>query len=228
MIGVLIVDDERLTRELHRSFIERLEGFQVVAECAGARAAVSAVLDDPGGRAPIDLVLLDMTMPDGHGLDVARHIRARGAHVDIVALTGVRDADVVRQAAALGVAQYVIKPFTFATFRDRMVQYAQYRQKVADAAGPATQAEIDALLGALHPAVSTELPKGLALPTLERIAAALRDDGPLSSREAADRLGMSRVAARRYLEHLVDVGRADRDARHGAPGRPETEYAWIR
>ncbi|MBZ4487503.1 response regulator [Microbacterium sp. cx-55] len=227
MIGVLIVDDERLTRELHANFVARIDGFAVVAECAGARAAVSAVLDARGPEA-IDLILLDMTMPDGHGLDVARHIRARGVTVDIIAITGVRDAEVVRQAAALGVAQYLIKPFTFATFQDRMVQYAAYRQKMADAAGPATQAEIDALFGALRPTVAEALPKGLSAPTLDRVAAALRNGGPFSSREAAERLGMSRVSVRRYLEHLVGIGRAERDARHGTPGRPETEYRWMR
>jgi sensor histidine kinase regulating citrate/malate metabolism len=56
MIGVLLVDDEALTLELHRSYIERVDGFEVVAECAGARAAVSAILD-ASDRERIDLVL---------------------------------------------------------------------------------------------------------------------------------------------------------------------------
>ena len=97
MTGVLIVDDERLTRELHARYVGRIEGFQVVGECSGARTAVTAVLERADA---IDLVLLDMTMPDGSGLDVARFIRARAAEVDIIAITGVRDADNVRAAAA--------------------------------------------------------------------------------------------------------------------------------
>ena len=223
MIGVLIVDDERLTRELHTQYIERLEGFQVVGECSGARAAVTAVLER--GEA-IDLVLLDMTMPDGSGLDVARHIRARASDVDIMAITAVRDAENVRAAAALGIAQYLVKPFTFATFRERLEQYRDYRRRAADAAGDATQAEIDALLGAMRPAASSPLPKGLAPATLDRVAAVARAAGAISAAEAAERLGMSRVAARRYLEHLADEKRLDRSARYGTPGRPETEYVW--
>ncbi|WP_438353321.1 response regulator [Microbacterium sp. CJ88] len=225
MIGVLIVDDERLTRELHRAYVERIDDFEVVAECAGAHAALTAVLEERG-TAPIDLVLLDMTMPDGHGLDVARHIRARAADVDIVAITSVRDADVVRQAVGLGVVQYLVKPFDFATFRDRMEQYRDYRRRAQDAAGQATQAEIDALLSALRPAGGAALPKGLSADTLDRVTGALRESGPLSSAEAAETLGMSRVAVRRYLEHLAEAGRADRVPRYGTPGRPETEYHW--
>lgn len=223
MIGVLLVDDDALTLELHRTYVERLDGFRVTAECTGARAAVAAIL---GGRDEIDLVLLDVTMPDGTGLDVLRHIRARGVDVDVIAITGVRDADVVRQMVSLGVSQYLVKPFTFAVFRERLEQYREYRQRARDAAGKPTQSEIDALLGAFHPTVPVELPKGLSPATLERVTADIRAHGPVSAAETADRLGMSRVAARRYLEHLVAAGRVIRSPRYGTPGRPESEYLW--
>lgn len=222
MIGVLLVDDDALTLELHRTYLERLDGFEVVAECTGARAAVSAVLER---SAEIDLVLLDVTMPDGTGLDVLRHVRARGADVDVIAISGVRDADVVRQMVGLGVAQYLVKPFTFATFRERLEQYVVYRTRARETAGTAsTQAEIDALLGALRPAASVPLPKGLSAETLGRVSADLRAHEPVSAVEAAERLGMSRVAVRRYLEHLVTTGTVVRSPRYGAPGRPESEY----
>jgi response regulator of citrate/malate metabolism len=225
MIQVLLVDDDALTLELHRSYLERLDGFRVVAECTGARAAVSAILERPPVEG-IDLVLLDMTMPDGTGLDVLRHVRARAADVDVIAVTGVRDADVVRQMVALGVAQYLVKPFAFAVFRDRLEQYRAYRERAREASGPATQSEIDAMLGALRPSAPLPLPKGLSADTLERVTAAVRAEGRLSAAETATLLGMSRVAARRYLEHLADAGRADRSPRYGTPGRPETEYGW--
>ncbi len=222
MIDVLLVDDDALTLELHRRYIERLDDFRVAGECTGARAAVSAILDGP----PADLVLLDMTMPDGTGLDVLRQVRARGSAVDVIAVTGVRDADAVRQTVGLGVAQYLVKPVTFALFRDRLVQYRDYHRRAHQSAGPTTQQEIDALLASSRATGVAPLPKGLSADTLERVSTALRDGGALSASEAAERLGMSRVAARRYLEHLAAAGRAAREARYGGPGRPETEYRW--
>ncbi|SFS01405.1 Response regulator of citrate/malate metabolism [Microbacterium sp. cf046] len=225
MIHVLLVDDDALTLELHRTYLERLEGFQVVAECTGARAAVSAILGQPPAEG-IDLVLLDMTMPDGTGLDVLRHVRARAADVDVIAVTGVRDAEIVRQMVGLGVAQYLVKPFPFAVFRDRLEQYRTYRDRARETSGPATQAEIDAMLGALRPSAPVPLPKGLSAETLERVTAGVRESTALSAAEAAAALGMSRVAARRYLEHLADAGRVIRSPRYGTPGRPETEYRW--
>lgn len=222
MIGVLLVDDDALTLELHRTYLERLDGFEVVAECTGARAAISAVLER---GADVDLVLLDVTMPDGSGLDVLRHVRARGADVDVIAITGVRDADVVRQMVGLGVAQYLVKPFSFATFRERLEQYVEYRRRARAAAGTTTtQSEIDALLGALRPSAAVDLPKGLSVETLERVTADLRAHEPVSAAETAGRLGMSRVSVRRYLEHLVATGAVQRAPRYGTPGRPESEY----
>jgi response regulator of citrate/malate metabolism len=225
MIRVLLVDDDALTLELHRTYVDRLDGFVVAGECTGARAAVHAVLDRTDAD-DFDLVLLDVTMPDGSGLDVLRTLRARAAAVDVIAITAVRDAETVRQMAALGVFQYLVKPFSFAVFQERLAQYGAHRAQARATDGEATQSEIDALLGRSTGTIS--LPKGLSPSSLDRVTAALRARSPLSASEAAIELGMSRVAARRYLEHLAEEGLVDRGARYGTRGRPETEYRWRR
>lgn len=225
MIRTLIVDDDALTLELHRTYLERIDGFTVGGECSGARAALRAVLDQPGAE-PFDLVLLDITMPDGSGIDVLRTLRARAAAVDVIAITGVRDADTVRQMAALGVYHYLVKPFPFSVFRERLSTYREHREQARSTDGETTQAEIDALLGRATGTIA--LPKGLSTATLQRVSAELRAGGALSASEVADRLGMARVSARRYLEHLTSEGTVARGARYGARGRPETEYRWNR
>ena len=49
----------------------------------------------------------------------------------------------------------------------------------------------------------------------------------LSATEVAEGVGLSRVSARRYLEHFVSVGRADVRLRYGSTGRPERRYRWV-
>lgn len=226
MIRTLIVDDDALTLELHRSYLERVGGFLVGGECTGARAALNAVLDQPHDE-PFDLVLLDITMPDGSGTDVLRELRVRAAALDVIAITGVRDAETVRQMAALGVYQYLVKPFPYAVFQERLLAYRTHREQARSTAGEATQSEIDALLGRATGTLPT--PKGLSTATLQKVTAQLRAAvGAVSASEAADLLGMSRVSVRRYLEHLAASGVVSRSARYGARGRPETEYRWIR
>jgi len=226
VIRVLVVDDDALALELHSAYVERVPGFEVVGHAAGARAAVTA-LADPGRE--IDLVLLDMTMPDGSGLDVARRLRATGSRVDIIAVTAVRDAATVRAAVSIGVVQYLIKPFAFAAFRERLEAYRSYVEGLDRAAGEATQSEVDALLGSLRTMTAPSLPKGLSDETLQAVAERVRTaPDAVSSAEVGESEGMSRVTARRYLEHLADVGRARRVPRYGGQGRPEITYAWVR
>ena len=226
MIRVLVVDDDALALELHAAYVARVPGFEVAGQAAGARAALTA-LADPERR--IDLVLLDMTMPDGSGLDVARRVRAMGSGVDIIAVTAVRDAATVRAAVSIGVVQYLIKPFAFAAFRERLEGYRTYVEGLHRAAGEATQSEVDALLGSLRTVTSPALPKGLSEETLQAVAEHVRTaSGAVSSAEVGEGEGMSRVTARRYLEHLADVGRVRREPRYGGQGRPEITYAWVR
>ncbi|RSN38369.1 two-component system response regulator, partial [Streptomyces sp. WAC 04229] len=72
-------------------------------------------------------------------------------------------------------------------------------------------------------------PKGLSGPTLERVTSALRgSEEGLTAAGVAEAVGISRITARRYLEHLVDAGRAGRSPQYGQVGRPELVYRWVR
>ncbi|MBP1325869.1 response regulator of citrate/malate metabolism [Leucobacter exalbidus] len=223
-IRVMMVDDDPLIVELHRSYVERVEGFTVVAEAVSARDALAVLLDR---EACVDLLLLDVTMPAGSGIDVLKHIRARGINTHAIVVSGVRDAEVVRQAVKLGVFQYLLKPFTFATMRDRLEQFRGLHAHEVQATGQTTQHDVDSLFAALRPSHREQLTKGLSGETLRLVTDTLRARGASSAAELAEAAGMSRVAARRYLEHLVSSGSVERAPRHGTPGRPQSEYRWL-
>jgi response regulator of citrate/malate metabolism len=143
-------------------------------------------------------------------------------------VTAARDAESIRQAIAHGVSQYLVKPFAFATFADKLERYARYRQQVEGAAEP-DQAEVDALLGTLRGSAARTLPKGLSATTLDHVRDAVREAGQaLTASEVAGRCGLSRVTARRYLEHLVVEGVLTLSMRYGGTGRPEHLYSWPR
>ena len=92
----------------------------------------------------------------------------------MIAVTAARDVDTVRGAVGLGVAQYLVKPFTFATFREKLERYAAFRAR-RSAGGEAEQEEIDAMLGELRtPSSALPLPKGLSKETLELVASTLK------------------------------------------------------
>jgi response regulator of citrate/malate metabolism len=221
-IRVLVVDDEPLIAEAHKAYTEKIEGFEVVGVAHTARDALAALRSGP-----VDLVLLDLNLPDKHGLEVARVLRAAGLGTDVLAVSSARDVATVRQAVALGVTHYLLKPFTFAAFRDRLDSYARYRSQLLSTGEVAAQHEIDRAFATLRGTQHDSLPKGLDERTLDLVLAVLRDlaaPAGLSAAEVAGRIGASRVTARRYLEHLAEAGRVIRSPRYGGPGRPEVEY----
>jgi response regulator of citrate/malate metabolism len=221
-IRVLVVEDEPIAAEAHAAYVGRLDHFALVGVVHSAADAVRLLR-----REPVDLLLLDLHLPDGHGLALLQRLRADGVLADVIAVTSARDKDVVRQAATQGVANYLLKPFTFAGFKAKLEQYAAYRAQLAGSAQTVVQGEIDAMFDALH-RPATGLPKGMSPETMSTVLEALRASGAgesagLSASEVADRTGTSRVTARRYLEHLAGAGEVVRGHRYGA-GRPEVEY----
>jgi response regulator of citrate/malate metabolism len=221
-IRVLVVEDEPLIADAHRAYTEKVAGFEVVAVAHSARAAMAALR-----AGPVDLLLLDLHLPDLHGLDLVRAMRSAGSGADVLAVTSARDVETVRRAIALGVTHYLLKPFTFAAFRDRLERYALYRRELLGTGEISAQHEIDRVLATLRGAAHDTLPKGLDPDTLGRVLVALRASRPgdgLSAVEVAGGTGLSRVTARRYLEHLAENGRVLRGHRYGSPGRPEVEY----
>ncbi|WP_448004167.1 response regulator [Agromyces bauzanensis] len=219
-IRVVVVDDDFAVAHVNRAFVDAQPGFTVVAEAhTGADALAAIELHRP------QLVLLDVYLPDVGGLDVLRRLRAAGDDVEVIAVTAARDLDTVRRARLLGVRHYLVKPFSGASLAERLEEVR--RGIAADRLAPGTtldQHAVDQVLGAAASRRAT-LPKGLSAVSLERVAVKLgecRTDA--SAAEIAESLGMSRVSARRYLEHLVATGAAEVAPRYGSAGRPEHRY----
>ncbi|GAA1879845.1 response regulator [Lapillicoccus jejuensis] len=222
-LRVLVVEDEPVAADAHTMYVGRVPGFTVVGTVHTARDALRALTADE----PIDLVLLDMNLPDGHGLDVVRRMRAQGVLADVVAVTSARELDTVRAAVSLGVVQYLLKPFVFASLRERLEAYADYHRATHAADPVASQGDVDRVLAGVHRGGPAALPKGLAEDVWGKVLTAVRRSGAASSGEVAEAVGVSRVTARRYLEHLADSGLATRHSRHAGTGRPEVEYRWV-
>ena len=223
MIRTLVVEDDARVAEVHAAYVARLPGF----ELAGVAHRGVEALELIAAR-PVDLVLLDFHLPDVTGLALCRALRRRaGQPVDVIGVTAARDVETVRSAVAEGVVQYIVKPFSFATFRDKLERYAIYRERLAGRTD-ASQQEVDELLGTLRGSAAAPLPKGLSQQTFDLLADALRAaDGERSAQDVAEATGVSRVTARRYLETMASQGLVELTMRYGATGRPEHRYRWA-
>ncbi|OBC02409.1 hypothetical protein A5784_15990 [Mycobacterium sp. 852013-50091_SCH5140682] len=227
-IHVLIVEDDPLIAEAHATYLARLEGFSTAAVVHTARDAMRTAAEAAASERPIDLVLLDLGLPDASGISLASGLSGLRPAPDIIAITSERDLEMVRAAVAHGALAYLLKPFTFAAFRDRLERYRRYRTALPAGTDAASQAEVDRALGELRVAPNkTASPKGAAPQTTDEIARAVRDDPDgLTADEVAKQVGVSRVTAWRYLERLADGGTVTRSTEYGKTGRPSTRYHW--
>ena len=221
MIEVLVVDDDFMVARIHTGFVERTPGFTVTGT---ARTGAEAL--EQAARLQPDLVLLDVYLPDVSGLDLLPELRAAGPEVDVLVISAAREADTVRRALRGGIVHYLMKPFSYDDLRSRL---EHYQQAYAGMAGEQTdQADVDRVFGVAPATTRQSLPKGFSAETLKLVEDTLRGraGADLSAAEAAQLLGISRVSARRYLEHLTDRGRVEVSLRYGEVGRPERRYAW--
>lgn len=225
-VRTLVVDDDVAVAGLHQGFLLAHGGFEVVGLAhTGAEALAQVATLRP------ELVLLDIDLPDVDGVEVLRRIRAEHPEpVAVIAITAAREAATVRAMLSGGVLHYLVKPFSSPVLHERLDDFLRQRVGVPDSGAALEQADIDRMLGVAptpepEPAEpSVALPKGLSRPTYDAVLAALRAAEDVSASEVATRVGASRVTVRRYLEHLVQNGRAALHLRYGASGRPEHRY----
>jgi response regulator of citrate/malate metabolism len=224
VIRVLVVEDEPIAADAHELYVARVPGFAVAGRAESAAEALRCL-----ERLPVDLVLLDMNLPDMHGLEVVRAMRAAGHPADVMAVTSARDLEIVRAAVSQGIVHYLLKPFAFAALRDKLERYREYRELAAAVDAVTGQREVDGLLATLRGPDPNHLPKGMSPESLSAVAGLVRGGAGagMSAGEVAHALSASRVTARRYLEHLAEAGAVVRHLRYRGAGRPEVEYRWV-
>ncbi|ROS50356.1 response regulator [Frigoribacterium sp. PhB24] len=226
-LTVLVVDDDFYVADLHRRQVEQLPGLRALP-AVGTVAEVRRVLAEQ----PVDLLLLDVHLPDGSGLDLLREV-----DVDAFVLSAASDATTVRRALRRGALGYLIKPFASGTLVDRLRAYQRYRN-VLDERTAVDQEALERALRILHSGDAAKAASPSRSATEQAVleqfgaetgagAAGGADVGPLelSAADVAARVGVSRATAQRYLAALAADGLVTMKLSYGTTGRPEHRYS---
>ena len=223
MIRVLVIEDDARIAQMHQYFVEKVEGFEVAGIAQDmAQAGELVNLLEP------DLLLLDLYMPDGNGMDLLHDIRGQGRAVDVILITAAKHVADVQTALRAGAFDYLVKPVIFDRFQQALVRYRQYRRAM-DGGHTLEQRDIDQLNQSLHPSAADHgdtLPKGIDALTLDKIRKCLEGVGNLgiSAEAVGAKIGASRSTARRYLEYMITTQELRADVVYGSVGRPERRY----
>jgi len=109
----LIVDNEPLAKDLIRSYIGKLENFEIVAECSKAVDALEVLREHP-----VDLLIIDIQMPEISGIDFLRSLKNPPK---IIITTAYRE--FALEAFDLDVLDFLLKPVVFERFLKAINRY---------------------------------------------------------------------------------------------------------
>lgn len=220
MINVAIAEDDFRVAQIHEAYLENVKGMQLVGKAMNATETFDLLKNHS-----VDLLLLDVYMPDRLGTEILHEIRLSHPGLDIIMITAANDKAFLEKALEYGVYYYLIKPVALKQFKETMEKYKKKHQLMQTTA-EVNQGVLEQLFG--KGSVEREqqsLPTGIDSLTLGKVIELLQsNDGGLTSEDVGQKLGASRTTARRYLEYLVGTGHLKAESVYGIVGRPERRY----
>lgn len=219
MISVLIIEDDLMLAEIHKQFVDQVEGYKVTDVANDGEQALELLRKNK-----YDLMILDVYMPIIDGFKLLEIIRNENIVVDTILVTAAKRSDQVDFALRLGAIDYLVKPFEFNRLKTSLELYKK-RKNLMKTKDTVHQNDIDIILER-NRKIEVELPKGLNKHTLSRIERFISSHKGevLKSDFIASELDLSKVSIRKYLEHLSDLGFIEIITEYGTRGRPSYQY----
>ena len=199
-IKLLIADDHEVVRCGLRSLVGGSD-VEIVGEAVSGEQAVAMVLDAEPGTEP-DVVLLDIRMPDGDGLNSLGRLKLERPNLPILMLSTYDNPTYVARAVALGAAGYILKGAP----RERLIEAVR---KAAAGESAWTRDELRRVTGAL---ATPRLNADVEVPLTQRESEVLRQLAlGLTNKEIAQALHISYETVKEHVQHILrKVGVSDR------------------
>lgn len=221
MIRVAIAEDDFRVAGLHEQFLSTISDVTVTAKALNAEQTMDLL------RAhDVDLLLLDIYMPDALGTALLPKIRESFPGVDIIMITAGTDKQLLETSVRYGVFNYLIKPVKLERFKRVIEDYKQKKESLASHQ-EVDQSVVDHYFGHATPSSASkeQSPKGIDALTLQKVKKILSGfTKGLTAEEVGEKMGASRTTARRYLEYLTSTGEGEAELEYGIVGRPERKY----
>jgi len=222
MIRTLIIEDDFRVAEINAAYIQMVDDYKVIGIAPTAALGYQLVIDEKP-----DLVLLDLYLPDQHGLELFAKLQQlpRGSKPDVFVITAARDSQSLKDAIQLGAAAYIVKPFNGQELMERLQTYKTAHARL-NTVSEISQAEANTAIALMRGGkVETEVERTSSNPTTALIIKCLKANRePMNASEIASALGISRATAQRYLSQMADRQLVLLELQYGTAGRPINKY----
>ena len=217
---VLIVEDDPMVSMINEQYVNRNKAFRVVEKCKDGKSALEYLENND-----VDLIILDVYMPLMDGFETLRQIRKNKKSVNIIMVTAANDRASLEEALHLGVVDYLVKPFTYDRFRIALDKYVSHLSVLKDL-DTLNQKNIDFIIDNAHKKSEELYPKGIQEKTLQTILDEMKKNPSkwMTGDEIAERIGLTGVTVRRYLNYLTEKGILLSEIDYETGGRPCMRY----
>lgn len=220
MYKILIVEDDPMVAMINEQYIKKNKNFELVGKCSNGAAALEFLEHNE-----VDLLVLDVYMPQMDGFETLRRVRNKQITVDAIMVTAANDRSSLEEALHLGVVDYLVKPFTFDRFQMALEKYISQNSALKDVE-TLNQKNIDHIIDNARKKSEDLHPKGIQEKTTELILEYLKENSGTSftGDEIAEKVGLTGVTVRRYMNYLAESGRVIGEMNYETGGRPCMKY----
>lgn len=219
MYKVLVVEDDPMVRMINEQYIRMNKDFCIASSVKNGQEALDYIKENK-----VDLVILDVFMPFMNGVEFLKKLREQKLKTEVIMVTAANDTAILEETMHLGVIDYLVKPFALERFQ---VALEKFTAKMNAISGSAVldQNLIDSIISNSPQKKSKEYPKGIQEKTLERIKTCFENKNDWHSVELiAEKLGISIVTVRHYVNYLVKEGFLQESINYETGGRPSSLY----
>ena len=226
MIKTMIVEDDPMVRQINSKFLNKVEGFSLEKAAANLTEAKKFLSNNT-----IDLILLDVFLPNENGIDFLKWLRKSEISSDVILITADKSIERIKDAFRYGVVDYLIKPFTFERFKESL---DIFKERLSSFKNNQTieQGELDKLILISKNKESSDedlaynLEKGFNKYTYKSIVNELDNikEEYFTTEELSEKLGIAKVTVRKYLDYMSKKGRLEKIIEYGKIGRPLYKY----
>lgn len=225
-MNFLIIEDDPMVAKLNEDFLKTISSVKIIGNYRTTQEA-----KDTLKKEKVDAILLDNYLPNQTGIEFLAELRNQNNQVSVILITAANDIETIQQALALGVIDYLVKPFTAERFLSA-IQKVINQKKIFSQLKRANQQNIDTLFNEHSSenisttfSLKNDLPKGLAKLTMEKVLEKINEEtSSFSTEELAKKVGISRISTKKYLTFLVESNYLTEDIVYQEVGRPITRY----
>lgn len=213
MIKTIIVEDDLMVQDINKNILLSVEGFCLKASFCEVSSAISYLLNNE-----IDLILLDLTLPNTDGIELIRKIKSEFNKIDIIVISTRNDSLSLQKSLNLGVIDYILKPFKQNRLESSLNQYKLRKELLLS---EINQENIDK---ALYKQID-DLPKGIDKNSLALIKENIKNFSTwFNVNELENLVGISKISLRKYLNYLEQTNYLSSKLEYKAKGRPQIYY----